>query len=247
MKQYSFLIILFLAFLSCKKDTSQNTVTAEQITFAQEFQTCYNEKKFPQLPPKDTYIQGEIDGKSFSVSSTEDFAVLSTLTTFKARGYQKEYAELEKRKEWQGNSFAVVPISPSGGFPKSFQDFDIYFSFSSFRGDSLAYEQYFNQFQLGKTFKFAQQESDLQQLGVVDCTFIISGCANLSDPQVSRAVSSLGIDQAGSYCKVSDVKEYKSASGQIFRRDVTMLFEMAISTPGLQPKRIKNGKLFFTM
>lgn len=247
MKPYPFLIILFLAFLSCKKDTGQNVITAEQITFAKEFEVCYNGKVLPQLPKKDTYIEGELDGKPFSVSSSDNYSVLSTLTGFKARGYQKEFANLEKSKEWLGNGFLVVPVTSTVGVPSDEKNFEIHLQFSYFRGDSTLYEQYFNQFSIGKTFNIAQKESDLEKFGAVQLELFVMGCSNLSEPQFGRGISSNGIDQTGSYCRIADVKDYKSASGQIFRRDITIVFDMAVSTPGLQPKRIKNGKLFFSM
>ena len=83
------------------------------------------------------------------------------------------------------------------------------------------------------------------ELGTVTFSLGLFGC---SEPlSLGNSMSSAIIeDQAGSYFRVADVKEYKSVTGQIYKRDVTIEYEVKIGGRSVPQKRIKNGHLFFS-
>ena len=119
-------------------------------------------------------------------------------------------------------------------------------NFQSFQGDSLAYLNYFEQFKKGKTFQFinSPEIKNVVKPESVEIVFHVFQCSqSFSIP--NRVSSASDIDQTGSYFRVVDVKEYKSG-GQVYKRDVTMEFDVKLGIRGTSLSRIKNGRLFFS-
>lgn len=226
--------------LSCKK---KDIESSEQIQNAQALEACFKSKEFPNIPKNDLYIEGEIDGKYFSFSQNENFGVRSTLKNFLALGYNPNYA---KTTEWQGNGIAVYPIFTDTAKTKEQFNYYIEIGFQAFQGDSLAYLQFFNQFAKGKNFIFRNaygvKEASTPQ--IVDISMPIFGC--LDPINGGNTFNSIDVDQTGSYFRVSDVRNYQSASGEVYKRDVTIEFDVKLGGGALKTKRIKNGRLFFS-
>jgi hypothetical protein len=239
MKKIIILLVFTSSLFSCKK---KDVETSEQ-TNANRFEACFKDKELPVLPKKDMYIEGEIDGKSFSISESADLSIECSISSFYELGYNTKFAST---REWQGNGFGVFTWGDKPEF-----SYALNVGFPSFQGDSIAYLKYFEQFQKGKTFNFLNYVNkdptpfDFTRLGYISFSFtIFSGCSGNISPNVmtSHQVE----DQAGSYCRIADVKEYKSANGKIFRRDVTMEFDVKIGGKAAPLKRIKNGRLVFS-
>lgn len=236
------LVVILLAtstFWSCKKHIE--TPESEALTTSKAVKACFIAKDLPNLSKNDIWIEGEIDGKAFSISPNKNMSVRNTLANFLGAGYKKDYA---RTYEWQGNGLTVYPIVDSVD-TKALYDFYINVNYPTFQGDSLAYLQYFNQFQKGKTFKFRKGETPLAQAesGTVEINVLVGiGCTPSATN--GKGISSSAADQTDSYFRVADVKEYKSVNGQIYRRDVTMEFDVKIGYG--EVLRIKNGRLFFS-
>ncbi len=239
MKNIILFLLLLFSFLDCRK---KNIETTEQ-TNAQIFETCLKSKEFPNLPKGNIYLEGEIDNKYFCISENTDFGVSCSLQTFYQGGYKAKYADA---RNWEGNGFDVTNFSS-----KSQYQYTFLIGLPSFQGDSLAYIRYFDQFQKGKTFRFLKVDdkttiSAYAETGIVTFSLgIVSGCAEDLTLGNSMTSSNVG-DQTGSYFRVSDVKEYKSANGQIFKRDVSIEYDVKIGGTSVPLKRIKNGHLFFS-
>jgi hypothetical protein len=229
MKNIIFLLF-FVFFFSCRK---KNIETPEQTAFA-NLLACVNSKDYPVMPKTDIYMEGEMDGKYFSISNSGHLGVRNTLRSFFALGYRTEYANT---KEFQGNGFAVYSLDTLGKYL-----YDIQFGFQNFQGDSSAYIQYFDQFQKGKNFHFRKEQTikEITEPYSIDATFSVYGC----DKPIANALTSYNVDQTNSYFRIADVKEYKSANGVVFKRDVTIEFDVNFGPNNI--KRIKNGRLFFS-
>jgi hypothetical protein len=227
-----------LLFMACKK---KNIETPEQ-TKIEAITACMNGKILPNLPKQDIYIEGEIDGKHFGISRNTHTSVRSTLKNFLANGYQKQYAYTT---EWQGNGFAAFPIDTV-----DIAEYHYYIevNYSSFRGDSLAYMRYFDQFQKGNSFTFRKNAFDMTEAVIpktVDFAIRLFQCE--SDlAEAGSLTSETAGDQTNSYFRIADVKNYVSASGEIYKRDVTIEFDVSLGTFGKTVKRIKNGRIFFS-
>jgi hypothetical protein len=236
-------IVIFLIFISnminCKK---KDIETPEQIN-ANRFEACFKDKELPVLPKKDMYIEGEIDGRFFSISENADLSLECSVNSFYQLGYKAGYAN---PREWQGNGFDVFTFGEKPQF-----SYGLSIGFPAFQGDSIAYLKYFEQFQKGKTFTFLNfinkdpTPTDFTKLGTISFSFTIFGGCSEAFAQNVMTSSSVE-DQTGSYCKVADVKEYKLANGQIFRRDVTIEFDVKIGGRSVPLKRIKNGRFVFS-
>jgi hypothetical protein len=240
MKNIIFVSLIMVFLLGCKK---KNIESSEQIQNAQALEACFKGKEFPTIPKKDLYIEGEIDGKYFSFSRNENFGVRSTLKNFLALGYNPAYA---KTTEWQGNGFAVYPIYPDTVKNKDQFYYYIEVGYQAFQGDSLAYLQFFNQFEKGKNFRYrnATGVEEATKPQIVDIRLALFGC---SDPiNGGNTLTSIDVEQTGSYFRVADVKNYQSASGEIYKRDVTIEFDVKLGGGEVTPKRIKNGRIFFS-
>ncbi len=231
--------VLLLTMGSCKKDQKLVEEQAKS-QYLQALSDCADAKVLPNLPKQDIYIEGEIDGKYFSISKNEKLGIRNTLRNFLALGYQKEFA---KKTEWQGNGFAVYPIDTT--HQKEY-DYYIQIGYQGFQGDSLAYLKYFDQFQKGKTFTYRKEAtiSELSEPQTVDFLIGLVGCSG--DVSRGNSLTSNGIDQTNSYFRVADVKNYISPSGQIYKRDVTIEFDVTLGSSYTPLKRIKNGRLFFS-
>jgi hypothetical protein len=230
-------IIFFFLTEGCKK---KNIETPEQ-TKIQAITACMNGKTLPDLPRQDTYIEGEIDGKHFGISKNAHTTVRSTLKNFLAAGYQKQYAY---NTEWQGNGFAAFPIDTV-----DIAEYHYYIevNFSSFRGDSLEYMRYFDQFQKGNNFTFRKKLGDMAEAVIpktVSFEVTLFQCDN--DLVSGGSLNTESADQTNSYFRIADVKNYVSPSGEIYKRDVTIEFDVSLGTFGKTVKRIKNGRIFFS-
>jgi hypothetical protein len=240
MKNIVFVSIIIVLLVSCKK---KNIESSEQIQNAQALEACFKGKELPVIPKKDLYIEGEIDGKYFSFSPNENFGIRNTLKNFHAMGYNPQYAN---KTEWQGNGFAVYPIYTDSVKSKDQFNYYIEIGYQAFQGDSLAYLQFFNQFENGKNFTFrnAYGVKEATKPQIVDMSMPLFGC---SDPvNGGNTFNSIDVDQIGSYFRVADVKNYQSASGEIYKRDVTIEFDVKLGGGALTTKRIKNGRIFFS-
>jgi hypothetical protein len=202
---------------------------------------CFVAKELPNLSKGDVWIEGEIDGKTFSISPSKNMSIRNTLGNFWGSGYKKEYA---RTYEAQGNGLAIYSVSDTASVPDKY-NFQFSVNYPSFQGDSLAYLHYFNQFQKGKNFKFRTGDisfkGELEPETVEISVAVLGGCSTVSTN--GKGISSRVADQTGSYFRVTDVKEYKSGS-LIYRRDVTMEFDVKIGIG--EVLRIKNGRLFFS-
>jgi hypothetical protein len=202
MKKILILFILIPTLFSCKK---KEVETPEQ-TNASKFEECFKGKEFPQIPKKEMYIEGEFDGRYFSISESPDLSLACSIYSFYELGYSKKYAN---PLEWQGNGFDAF----TWGDKPQFQ-YQISVRFPAFQGDSIAYTKYFEQFQKGKVFRFINNInpsiSNSTELGTIDFAFtIFGGCSDSFTQNVMQ--SSVVENQTGSYCRVTDVKEYQQA------------------------------------
>jgi hypothetical protein len=147
MKKIISLIFSTICLLSigCKKNI--DSPISEKEATIQAITACLNSKTLPDIPKKDIYIEGEMDGKYFSISKNAHTSVRNTLANFLGAGYQKQYADTT---EWQGNGFAAFPI-PSFTDTAEY-NYYIQANYQSFQGDSLAYARYFNQFEKGSCY-----------------------------------------------------------------------------------------------
>ncbi len=240
MKNLIFIIVAIITLLiSCKKDP-KITELDETTRWLNALGMCVKEKNLPNVPKQDTYVEGEIDGDYFSISKTEHLGVQNTLRNFLASGYQKEYAN---KTTWQGNGVAIYPIDT---FIVDKFNYFLEVNFQSFQGDSLAYFDYFNQFQKGKTFRFKKNWdiSESSAPETVEFNMTLFGCSQ--DVTKGNVLTSKGVEQTNSYFRIVDIKNYISPSGQIFKRDVTIEFDVTIGSNFTAVKRIKNGRLFFS-
>ena len=216
----------------------------QQLKSAEALDACFKGKDLPNISKKEIYVEGEIDGKYFSISKNENFDVRSSLKNFFALGYNSAYSTTT---DWQGNGFSVYPVV-SDSTTKDQNNFYLDIGFSAFQGDSLAYIQYFEQFQKGKSFKFRNNDYNVKsatELQAVDITIAVFGCSSSAPITKGNGYSSMESEQNGSYFRVADVKNYLSTSGQIYKRDVTIEFDIKLAG-GVTTKRIKNGRLFFS-
>jgi hypothetical protein len=235
MKKITFVLCLVATLISCKKHVETPERTATALLMA-----CVNDKELPNMPKGSTYIEGELNDKYFSISNNPHFNVHCSLQNFLGAGYQKTYTNLS---EATGNGFIVSPVDTM-----STLNYLLQVSFPTFQGDSIAYLNYFSQFQKGKEFRF-RKETGLIKDGLVPETveiiFHVFQCSQtFSIP--NRLSSASDIDQTGSYFRVADVKEYKTVNGQVYKRDVTMEFDVKLGNQGTSLSRIKNGRLFFS-
>jgi hypothetical protein len=233
----SFIMIILT---SCKRDITPEVPA--NVNFSQEIKDCFVAKELPNLSKGDIWIEGEIDGKTFSISPSKNMSIRSTLRNFWSLGYQKEYA---RTYEAQGNGLSIYPVSDTVPIPDKY-NFVFNVNFPAFQGDSLAYLQYFNQFQKGKNFKFRTGDvislaGELEPETVEISAQVFGGCSPVTTN--GRGITSFAANQTGSYFRVADVKEYKSGS-LIYRRDVTMEFDVKLGVG--EVLRIKNGRLFFS-
>jgi hypothetical protein len=240
MKTLVAVLSFFMVILtSCKRDIIPEVPA--NVKEAQEIKACILTKEFPNLPKGDIWIEGEIDGKTFSISPSKNMSIRCTLRNFWSLGYKKDYA---RTYEAQGNGFTVYAVSDTAPVPDKY-NFLFNVNFPAFQGDSLAYLQYFNQFQKGKNFKFRTGDvsfaGELEPETVEVSILVLGGCSPVTTN--GSGIPSRSADQTGSYFRVADVKEYKSGS-LIYRRDVTMEFDVKIGVG--EVLRIKNGRLFFS-
>lgn len=239
MKNIILLLLFIFSILSCKK----KNIEIPGQTNAQIFETCLKGKEFPNLPKGNIYLDGEIDNKYFCISENTDFGVSCSLQTFYQGGYKAQYADT---RNWEGNGFDVTNFSNKNEYQYTFL-----IGLPSFQGDSLAYIRYFDQFQKGKTFRFLKIDdktsiSTYAEIGSVTFSLgIVSGCTETLTLGNSMTSSNVD-DQTGSYFRIADVKEYKSTSGQVFKRDITIEYDVKIGGKSVPQKRIKNGHLFFS-
>lgn len=234
MKNLILLASLVIGLSSCKKEVP------ESIRLAQEAKACFIARGFPNLPKKDAYLEGEIDGQPFVISTNDRYYVGTSLSDFFQDGYQPEYGLASNLR---GNSFSASSANVTG--PKLKTYYIISVDFPLFRGDTMAYKQYFNQFKQGKTFKFREKNLDVKGLlepetvgiyvSVFDCAATTANSSVLSS---SEAV------QSGSYFRVIGEKEYKDASGQVYKRDITIEFDVKVGFG--EALHIKNGRLLFS-
>ena len=234
MKKVIFLMFSVMLLFGCRKhiDTPQQTET--DILMA-----CVNDKVWPNTVKGDTWIEGELDGKYFSFSKSPQVQTKCTLGNFLALGYLNEYA---RTSEWVGNGLTVFSPDTSARFSYLFQ-----VNFQHFQGDSIAYINYFRQFEKGKVFQLVNiaEIKNTVKPETVEIVMSVFKCAQSF--KIENSISSASeIDQTGSYFRISDVKEYKSASGQVYKRDVTMEFDVKLGNKGVTLSRIKNGRLFFS-
>jgi hypothetical protein len=238
MKKLAF-ILYAITLASCCKNIETPEQTATALLMA-----CVNNKELPNIAKGDTWIEGEFNGKYFSMSNNPNFQTKCTLGNFLQLGYRKEYASAT---EWFGNGLTAFSPDTSAKFNYLFQ-----VNFPIFQGDSIAYLNYFSQFQKGKEFQFISSPEIKNAIKpeTIEVLMYVFQCAQTFSIQ-NGLRSSSDIDQTGSYFRITDVKEYKSASGQVYKRDVTMEFDVKLGNAKLGEKgislaRIKNGRLFFS-
>jgi hypothetical protein len=230
-----------LLFMGCRKDIA-SSISEKEATI-QALTACLNSKNLPTIPKQDIYMEGEMDGKYFSISKNARTTVRSTLANFLAAGYQKQYADTT---EWQGNGFSAYPIPNKDSADIAEYHYYIQANYSTFRGDSMAYVRYFNQFQKGNNFTFRKTIGDVKEQvtpNTVSFEIFMFQCQN--NRAEGLALISEGVDQTNSYFRIADVKNYTSG-GQIYKRDVTIEFDVTLGYKGTPVKRIKNGRLFFS-
>ena len=218
----------------CRKHIDKPQQTETELLMA-----CVNDKELPNTAKGATWIEGELDGKYFSFSKSPEFQTKCTLGNFLALGYQNEYA---KPSEWYGNGLTVFSPDTSARFRYYFE-----VNFQHFQGDSIAYLNYFRQFEKGKVFQIINSPGlkNTVKPEIVEIVVSVFQCAQSF--KIENSISSASeIDQTGSYFRISDVKEYKSTSGQVYKRDVTMEFDVKLGNKGVTLSRIKNGRLFFS-
>jgi hypothetical protein len=242
------LLALFIATLcSCKKAPE----TPEEAQF-RIFEECFNDKKFPNLPKDTAFIEGELEGIPFSISKTAKTNIFNNVSAFFSEGYKPNYL---KQNEWHG-----VPISYVSYDSTFEREYELNVLFQSFQGNAIAYSKYFEQFQKGKTFEFILYDDktilqDIGKTGVISFQLFIRGCSN--DKTINNGFQTLSSfsniissqnfkDQSGSFCRVADVKEYKNADGKIYKRDVTIEFDVKLGGTNLPTKHIKNGRVLFS-
>jgi hypothetical protein len=232
MEKILLVTISSLLFLTCKNDELE--FLQKKTIATEDFNTCLKSKSLPVLPKQDTYIEGELNGKYFSLSNHKQANVSCSLGSFRGNGYKEEYI---RKSEATGNGFYVYPIGDSIEY-----QYYIQIEFPALQGDSLAYEKYFDQFQKGKTFNFLKgwkgfEESLIPSNIWMFLTF--DGCNNIG------YLDTRSIEQTGSYFRVSNVKEIKDAQGKVVDRQVTIEFDAQFGKEDLPVARIKNGKLVF--
>jgi hypothetical protein len=242
------LLALFIATLcSCEKTPE----TPEEAQY-RIFEECFNDKKFPNLPKDTAFIEGELEGIPFSISKTAKTNIFNNVSAFFSEGYKPNYL---KQNEWHG-----VPISYVSYDSTFEREYELNVLFQSFQGNAIAYSKYFEQFQKGKTFEFIPYNDktaiqDNSKTGVVSFDLFIRGCANdginkngiIGFSTFSNIITSQNLqDQSGSFCRVADLKEYKNADGKIFKRDVTIEFDVKLGGTNLPTKHIKNGRILFS-
>jgi hypothetical protein len=246
MKNIILLALFFATFFSCKK------VETPEEAQSHIFEECFNDKKFPNLPKDIAFIEGELEGIPFSISKTDKTNIFNSVSSFFSQGYKPAYLN---QTEWQGSGISYV--SYNADFER---EYELNVSFQAFKGNVIAYSKYFEQFQKGKTFEFIPFNDktilqDISKTGVVSFTLSIQGCANdvvdnsgiIKSASFSNIITSQNFkDQSSSYCRVADVKEYKDANGKIYKRDVTIEFDVKLGGANFPTKRIKNGRILFS-
>jgi hypothetical protein len=246
MKNIILLALLFVTLFSCKK-----VETPEDAQY-RIFEECFISKKFPYMPKDTAYIEGELEGVPFLIAKTKKTNIFNGVASFFSKGYKPTYLN---QNEWQGNEISYVSYDTN--FEREYE-FNV--DFQSFQGNVIAYSKYFDQFQKGKTFEFIPYNDktifqDISKTGVVSFTLFIQGCANdvadnsgiIKTASFSNIITSQNFkDQTGSYCRVADLKEYKNADGKIYKRDVTIEFDVKLGGTNLPTKRIKNGRIVFS-
>jgi hypothetical protein len=244
MKKIIILIFLSVCLLSigCRKHIEPPALS-EKEAYIQAMNACMSGKFFPNIPKGNVYMEGEMDGKYFSISKNAYTTVRSTLGNFLAAGYRKEYAY---KTEWQGNGVEAYPIPPNKDSADIAEHhYYIQANYPSFQGDSLEYTRYFDQFQKGNNFTF-RKTAGLAEMVIpqtVSFNILLFQCEN-SLAEGGHLISE-GVDQTNSYFRIADVKNYTSG-GQIYKRDVTIEFDVTLGVKGTAVKRIKNGRLFFS-
>jgi hypothetical protein len=233
-------ICLVSLFSSCKKDIP----TDDPAQHLAALKACLNDKEFAVVPKQGMYIEGEIDGKYFSISKTDKQYLRNTLTNFLILGYQPSYANTQ---EAYGNGIAIYPIDTTA--KPSDSKFNYYFQviFPSFQGDSIAYINYFNQFQNGKNFSFRKDfdnKADVLALETIGFSILMTGGCN-QDATKASSLHSSGIDQTNSYFRIADVKEY-STNNRVYKREITIEFDVMLGSQNTALTRIKNGRIFFS-
>jgi hypothetical protein len=236
MKKIIIILLCISNLLCCKKDIGNL-----EPTIGDKILACVNAKELPNITKGDIWIEGEMNGKYFSMSKSANLWIQNPLQSFLAGGYKKDYADIRIAT----TPAFIVFQNPSDTTVSKFHYYlDINFPY--FQGDSIAYLNYFSQFQKGKEFKYRKNSGSIQEGLVpetVEITIDVFECdANTSN----RLTSSQGVDETGSYFRITEVKEYKSANGQVYRRDVTMEFDVKLGLKETTLVRIKNGRLFFS-
>lgn len=244
MKKIIILVFLpvCLLYLGCCKNIDP-PIDEKEATI-QAIDACMKAKTLPVVPKQDIYIEGELDGKYFSISKNAHTTVRSTLGNFLRAGYQKEYAY---KTEWQGNGFAAYPIFNKDSADIAEYHYYLQVNFSSFQGDSLEYTKYFDQFQKGSSFAIRKTFNLAERVipQTVSFEILLFQCENsLAEGSM---LASEGINQTNSYFRIVDVKN-QSSSGIITQRDVTIEFDVTLGAAGAGRalRRIKNGRLFFS-
>jgi hypothetical protein len=235
-----FFLPLCLFYASCCKDIippiNEKEATIQALT------ACLNGKNLPNIPKQDIYMEGEMDGKYFSISKNNYTSVRNTLGNFLGAGYQKQYADTT---EWQGNGFSAYPIPNKDSTDIAEYHYYIQANYQSFRGDSLAYIRYFDQFEKGNSFTFRKTLGIKEAVIPKTISFEIFMFQCQDNRAEGVALISEGVDQTNSYFRIAEVKNYAS-SGIITKRDVTIEFDVTLGYQGTPVKRIKNGRLFFS-